>query len=331
MRIPLLFFILFFALQSIAQNGNFKFTLHSDVPSIVFIKTFENVSFPEIDSIKVGTSAHHSLSIKQGSIAIIETDLQQLPVWVLPGYSLVVNIKDGQVSYSGKAAIFASYLQNKQVNFINFCHYYQLRNPDYNETPEGYTNFLDSLSKQQINYLSNYFGKVQTAVIKEFMKDEWTTIYYENLHRKLLFGEFNLQKFNAVSASTGSVRPYLYAEKIDFNDPAITRNLCFQLFSGQLIADISSQKQNAMNPKQSLTQYLSNAINTIEKLSNNQTSRVKLQNIFFSKTIDDLERKGKMDLLSEMDIFLTSIQKKEDQAQVRVLKERIRGMAVLNP
>jgi hypothetical protein len=201
-----IFAFLLFALLTnsiIAQNNTFRITASADIPTTLLVKRPDMVS-QTIDTINIENgNFKKNIPLTQPQAAILETDQQQVSIWMVPGHSLSVRIENNQLVFGGQGALYADYFQNKQNNFINFCHYYYQRNPTFNENTKGYSDFLDSVTLQQVNYFKKYFTNSHSNLVKQFMEEETASLYYENLSRKLMFGDIALENFKPYQKSPG--------------------------------------------------------------------------------------------------------------------------------
>jgi hypothetical protein len=87
-----LFFV--FTTNSVfAQANVFKITASADVPTTLLVKRPDLVA-QTIDTINIENSdLKKNISIDQPQAAILETDQQQVMIWMIPGYSLHVKLK----------------------------------------------------------------------------------------------------------------------------------------------------------------------------------------------------------------------------------------------
>jgi hypothetical protein len=69
------------------------------------------------------------------------------------------------------------------------------------------------------------------------MEEETASLYYENLSRKLMFGDMALENFKPYQKINGlqSAAYYPYSEKVSFTNPALLKIYFFQQFAGQFV------------------------------------------------------------------------------------------------
>lgn len=306
-----------------AQEKPFKITISSDIGTTVLIKKPNLVHTVTDTLILNGPQVKHSISISSPQSAILETDLQQVVIWMIPGFTLDVTIQDNQFVFGGQAALFADYFQNKQNNFINFCHYYYQRNPDFNEDGSGYMKFLDSVTAHQIRYFKKYFTDNRSLLVKQFMEEEMSSIYYENLSRKLLTGDYDFARFKIYQklGQPSNTDYYNYSDKVSFTDPSLTRIHFYQQFAGQFVADIAAKKQKELSNEFSFPQYIDLAMSTIEKLTTGGNTRNAVTAIFLARVLEEMERKGKAEWKSVLEPLLDGLYQKSGNKDFARLKQ----------
>jgi hypothetical protein len=319
-----LFFV--FTTNSVfAQVNEFKITASADVPTTLLVKRPDLVS-QTIDTINIENSdLKRNISIDQPQAAILETDQQQVMIWMIPGYSLHVKIENNQLVFGGQAALYADYFQNKQNNFINFCHYYNQRNPTFNENAKGYRDFLDSVTVQQVNYFKKYFINNRSNFVKQFMEEETASLYYENLSRKLMFGDMALENFKPYQKINGlqSAAYYPYSEKVSFTNPELLKIYFFQQFAGQFVAEVSLKKQKESSAEFNFTQYLEIAMQTINQLTGDGPTNEPIKAIFLVRVIEEMERNNKTEWSEGLNTLISSLIKKTGNKHFLQLKERL--------
>jgi hypothetical protein len=273
------------------QEEAFKITASADLPCQLLIK--RSVFNSEIvDTVHIkNRTAKLNIYISKPGPAIIETDQQQLTIWMIPGHTLDIVIKNNQFAFGGQAALYADYFHVKQINFINFCHNYALNNDSFNESSKGYMDFLDSVSYYQVKCFKKYFPGNRSMFMKQFMEAEMQSIYYENLSRKLLYGDYTLEKFKFYQ-KIYDVKPssfYNYSDKISFTNPDLIDIYTFQQFAAQFVIAIALKKQKETSPNFSFAAYFTFAMQTIEKLTGKAATMDAIKAIVISKMVEQLE------------------------------------------
>ena len=320
-----LVFLVFTTNYIFAQASSFRISASSDIPAILLLKRPSLVS-QTIDTIQMENGiVKKSFSIDKPQSAILETDQQQVMIWMIPGHSLSVKIENNQLAFGGQAAIYADYFQNKQNNFINFCHYYYQRNPTFNENAKGYTDFLDSVTVQQVNYFKKYFTSNRSNFVKQFMEEETASLYYENLSRKLMFGDIALENFKPYQKINGlqSAAYYPYSDKVNFTNPNLLNIYFFQQFAGQFVAEVSLKKQKEISPGFNFNQYLEIAMQTIEKLTGEGVTMEPIKAIFIARVLDEMERNNKSEWAAGLNALITNLHKKSGNKHFLLLKKRL--------
>ena len=323
-----LFFVFTTSLVT-AQSNSFKITAKTDIPTTLLVKRSDLVS-QIIDTLHLENGIiKKTFSIDQPQSAIVETDQQQVMIWMIPGHTLSIQIENNQLVFGGQAGMYADYFQNKQNNFINFCHYYYQRNPTFNENAKGYRDFLDSVTLQQVNYFKKYFATNSSNFVKQFIEEETASLYYENLSRKLMFGDMALENFKPYQKINGlqSAAYYPYSEKVSFTNTSLLKIYFFQQFAGQFVAEVSLKKQKELSPKFSSPQYLEIAMQTIDKLTADGATTEPVKAIFIARLLEEMERNNKFEWSDGVNSLLSDLIKKSGNKHFLQLKKRLASIS----
>lgn len=275
--------------------------------------------------VKQDNTFRHHVRLEKPTLGFLTVQDKGYKVWLQPGSSLSISLKDGQPMFSGEAGAYAAYFLEDQQLHVNYSQDYANKYPDFQNSAAGFFSYLDTLTLQRINFLENYQHKLGTNGKDAFLTQARLSLIYDNLLSKLMSGKADVTQFKIYQDSYKVIEPhyYAFAENIDLGDALHLANPYCSRFITQFIGDIARERQMAGGQKFSIEPYLHHAMLVVDELTPGASTNTKIKALFLNNLVEEIGRRKKVEWIGAANATLAELSSKGNDESLQLVKEKL--------
>lgn len=292
----LLFSLLLLIATSHAQVLSFsiKGKTNTSLPYLVLHRQSNNGIISIQDTLKIAADKTFSQTIKinKPTKASLTCGDKMYRLWLTPGHSLTIHLKNENVTFSGNAGIFANYYMEDDAFWSKIFKSYQKRNPNFDKgeavNSDKYYSIQDSITNQRLDFLKKYFIHSSIKERQAFIKEESMSFIYSNLYYKAS----NVEKFKFYQdkQKMSSLNFYGFSDRVKFNNQEALSNDYFRQFTISFIISLITQRRNENGLKFVFDSFLDSAMTTIDELIEDNKVAEEVKICFINYIVEEMER-----------------------------------------
>lgn len=328
-----LFSLLLSIITSYAQDSPFIIKGQTDtlLPYLVLIHESENGILSIQDTIQISHDRkfNRTIRVNQSGKAFIKCGDEVYALWLMPGQSLTIDLKNENALFTGSAGIFAKYYVDHQNFFKKIYKDSENKHPGFNKESslfsDKYFSVLDSITIQRLDFLNNYFIHSNLKNKQAFVKQESTSLIYSNLYYKTAFEGSKPKnfKFYQDKYKIKSPRFYAFSDMVNFENYKLLSNPDFRKFAVSFVQNLTSQQLKERSVKFEIRPYIDLAMIAIDELAAEVNTANELKVIFLNNIIDEIERDKKVEWAKKIDSTLSNLQLSRKSQSVSFAIEKL--------
>lgn len=318
MRKTILFFLILTVITtSHAQISSFliKGKIDAGLAHLILNRSTNNVIVSIQDTIKIEADKtfNQKIKINKPTKATLVCGDRYYQLWLTPGSSLTIDLKDGNAMFSGNAGIFAKYYIEDQAFWSKTFEDYKKKYPNFDQGANSYSDnyFLiqDSITNQRLNFLKKYFIDVSTNGKQGFVQEESLSFIYSNLYYKTTFSGSKAEKFKFYQdrKKINSSNFYAFSDSVQFNDSELLSNDYYRQFIISFINNLVVQNQNENGQKFVFNSFLDSVMTTIDVFFEENKVAEEMKICFINYIVEQMERNKDIEWAGKIDTTLSSI------------------------
>ncbi|MFV8347086.1 TlpA family protein disulfide reductase [Flavobacterium sp. ZB4P13] len=332
-RIFFLFLLFLFTATFYAQVSPFFIKGKTDtfLPYFVLSRESKNGIVIIQDTIKIlaDKTFNQTIKIDKPVKGFLVCGGKTYQLWLIPGSSLAIDLKDGNAMFSGNAGIFAKYYIEDNDFWSKTYKDYKKKYPNFDEGANSFSDnyFLiqDSITNQRLNFLKKYFTHANVNDKQAFIKQESMSFIYSNLYFKTMFEGSKVEKFKFYQDKQKINSPnfYGFSDMVKFKNGEALSNSYFREFTISFVRNLTDQRRNESGQKFVFDSYLDSAMTSIDELVEGIDAANEMKVVFLNFYAEVIERENKIVWADKINSTSSSLKLKNKSGSALLVKEKL--------
>ncbi len=201
------------------------------------------------DSLPISSAGKFNMKIKMEDYEVVRllNNGKAYNLFVQPGSSLRLNIKDSVVSFAGPMGKYANYYLDQRINDAAIFEKYSENNAGMsallNYNPKKYFLIQDSILAEQNTFLDHYFANISEPSKVEFIRREKSLALYSDLYYKIQSSNTAYKEFAFFQRELNlpPVPCFDFSDEVTFDDKKLFALWSYKSFVQSALPPISKK------------------------------------------------------------------------------------------